>query len=286
MTKMKFSKRLRKPNFFMPDGACDSHHHIFDRAFPYAPDDKRDLPQADLDDYLSFKETMGLKRHVLVQPSSYGTDNRCLLDALKRAGPDARGEAVINEYFTDQQLAELSSGGVVGIRFNFGAGKRPDPQSIIWLADRVYELGWHVQFHARTSDLINIHGVVEKIRNPIVLDHFARLPVASDLDHPAFKLVKKILETENGWVKLSAPYHLSSLAGYDDLRHLVDFMTSCAPKRLLWGSDWPHPSEITAHKAIPDDVSFIEKLRTWVGSDERFLDILVKNPDELFFKAH
>ena len=54
----------------------------------------------------------------MVQPSTYGTDNRCLLDALSQFGPDARGIAAVADTVTDSELQNLHEAGVRGLRFN------------------------------------------------------------------------------------------------------------------------------------------------------------------------
>ncbi|WP_368734944.1 amidohydrolase, partial [Pantoea sp. GbtcB22] len=77
---------------------------------------------ATVDDYNQFKERLGHSRHVLVQPSSYETDNRCLTDALAAFGSNARGEAVVDDTVSDAGLDGLQLAGVTGVRFNLGAG--------------------------------------------------------------------------------------------------------------------------------------------------------------------
>lgn len=47
-------------------------------------------------DYRRLQQRTGLRRCVLVTPSTYGTDNRPMLQALQALGDDARGVAVID----------------------------------------------------------------------------------------------------------------------------------------------------------------------------------------------
>src|SRR5688572_33484821 len=63
----------------------DTHAHVIDHRYPFA--DGRDYTPdpASLEDYLAMLDRNGIERGVLVQPSFYGFDNRCLLDALDRA---------------------------------------------------------------------------------------------------------------------------------------------------------------------------------------------------------
>ncbi len=79
----------------VPPGACDCHVHVFGPAarYPLAPDRAYTPPEASLEDLLRTEEKLGMQRMVLVQPSVYGADNSCMLDALKALGSRARGVA-------------------------------------------------------------------------------------------------------------------------------------------------------------------------------------------------
>jgi D-galactarolactone isomerase len=85
----------------------DCHHHIFDSRFPLAPGMKSVHPDATAQDYLKLAQRLGIARNVAIQPSNYGTDNSCLLDALKTFGPSARGIAVVDTSVTDDELDRL-----------------------------------------------------------------------------------------------------------------------------------------------------------------------------------
>src|SRR4029077_21244410 len=66
-----------------------------------------------------FDETLrahGVGRALVVQPSGYGTDNACLLDALERSGGRFRGIAVIDWAVSERGLLELKRRGGVGGR--------------------------------------------------------------------------------------------------------------------------------------------------------------------------
>ena len=76
----------RPPREKAPVGAVDSHIHIFDHRFPMVSGDKRVIADATVDQYRLLQRRLGLSRVVVVQPSTYGTDNRCLLEALARFG--------------------------------------------------------------------------------------------------------------------------------------------------------------------------------------------------------
>ena len=49
---------------------------------------------------------------------------------------------------------------------------------------------------------------------------------------------------------------------------------------MVWGSDWPHPSEPKEHK--PDDARLFDLFAQCAGDAAAFKRILVDNPVELY----
>ena len=54
--------------------------------YPYSADLRYKPPLAPLEDYLELARHLGIERYVFVQPSAYGRDSACLLDALRAVG--------------------------------------------------------------------------------------------------------------------------------------------------------------------------------------------------------
>ena len=77
-------------SFQLPDGATDCHHHIYDPRFPYNPNAVLKPPYATVTDYKALQKKLGTSRNVMVQPSTYGVDNRCVLDVLAQLGENCR----------------------------------------------------------------------------------------------------------------------------------------------------------------------------------------------------
>jgi len=278
---VKYSHISHSPEFVLPNNSCDCHHHIYDRRFPYVADDKRNLPDATFDDYNQFKKWLGHSRHVLVQPSSYGTDNRCLKDALAAFGPNARGEAVVNETVSDAELDALQLAGVTGIRFNLGAGNATTPDMILPVANRVAERGWHVQIHATADQLWELRPLLLQIPGNLVIDHYFRLP-PSATSHSSWRLAWELIERGKCWVKLSALYHQSQCDDVSDMAALVSCFLLEATERVLWGSDWPHPNLISANKNMPDDALILSKIYHWAHNDQVRHKLFVENPAEIY----
>ena len=98
-----YSSGRRLPAIAIPPGACDCHHHIYDPVrFPYVPDDVRNQPPATVDAYRLLQKKLDLTRNVIVQPSAYGTDNRCTLEALREMDNDARAVVVVAPAISDE----------------------------------------------------------------------------------------------------------------------------------------------------------------------------------------
>src|SRR3954467_9144373 len=106
--------------FDIPRGACDCHVHVFDPArFPYFSGRVYTPPEATAGDLLNLQNALHFDRVVIVQPSVYGVDNACTLDAMKTLGPGrARGVAVIDKSISAGQLDDLAAAGIHGVRLN------------------------------------------------------------------------------------------------------------------------------------------------------------------------
>src|SRR5262245_40847584 len=101
---VKWSSGTEAPKLKVQASATDCHHHIYVARYPVDP--RATLRPADalVDDYRAFQKRIGTTRNVLVQPSTYGTDNRCHLDALAAFGPSARMVAVVDDKVSTEEL--------------------------------------------------------------------------------------------------------------------------------------------------------------------------------------
>jgi predicted TIM-barrel fold metal-dependent hydrolase len=82
-------------------------------------------------------------------------------------------------------------------------------------------------------------------------------------------------------VKLSAPYRISTqYPDYADARPFHDALVRANPERLMWGTDWPHPS-IPA-EVMPDDGHLLDLFQAWTPDAHMCRRILVETPARLF----
>ena len=76
------------PAFKAPPLSCDAHFHVFGKPgqYPYAAGLRYTPPHAPLEEFLKLARHLGMERYVFVQPSAYGRNNDCMLDAMKEVG--------------------------------------------------------------------------------------------------------------------------------------------------------------------------------------------------------
>ena len=283
MTHISHSAGTEKPAFTVPANACDSHIHLYDAQF--APKGAHGvLAQAGATEYKMLQKRLGTTRTVIVNPRASQTDNRVTLVGIEQLGrAQTRGVGVVNTSVTDSELQTMHDGGICGIRFTlYNATNAPVTFDMVeLLARRVHELGWHVQLHWTANQIVEHEDLIKRLPCSIVFDHLARLPLPAGIAHPAHRVVTDQLKQGKTWVKLSGAYLDSQLQGpgqYADLAPVARSFVATAPDRMVWGSDWPHPTETTK----PNDADLLSLLTQWADSPEQIKKILVDNPAKLY----
>ncbi|MGE8602404.1 amidohydrolase family protein [Bordetella trematum] len=277
------SSGAARPATALPAGACDCHIHAYDSRYPVAAGATLTPPDATMRQYREIQCRLGTQRAVLVTPSTYGADNRPMLDALAQLGEQARGVAVIDGGESDAQLQALHDAGVRGIRLNLSLGVTSTADQIAPLAARIAPLGWHIQLLMAPDLLAGLAPVLSNLPAPIVFDHMARLAPHDVGRHPAHALVLRLLERRRAWIKLSGGYIVSTRRVIDDpaLDGLARSFLDAHPDHVVWGSDWPHASASAGMQPMPDDARLIDRLAEWTGPD-RLNQVLVHNPAALY----
>jgi D-galactarolactone isomerase len=268
------------PKLKAPPNACDCHMHIYDARYPIAPTATLRPADALVADYKLLQRRLDTTRNVVVTPSTYGTDNRITLDAIAQIGLTARGVAVVDSGVADSELKRLNDLGIRGIRFNLVQTGATTVDMIEPLSKRVNDLGWHIQIHMKGEQIAAIEDLLLRVPARIVFDHLGRLEQPNALSTPGFKTISKLLDKGRTWIKLSGAYQDSKVGPptYSDTVTLARAYIKAAPERMVWGSDWPHPTE----KQKPDDAVLFDLLAEWAPDAEERTAILVKNPATLY----
>lgn len=273
----------RAPRSPLPPGTVDCHFHVFGPAseWPYAPARSYTPPDAPLADYEHLAQTLGIARSVIVQPSPYGMDNRRSLQAVAASRIPMRAVLVVEPGVTDAELAEFHRLGTRGVRLNllFGAGLAMDTAST--LAQRISELGWHLQFLADVSTIDDLPALVQRLRVPAVFDHLGHVPANKGIRNAGFQNLLALVREGRAWVKLSGTYRSTSrqTTPFEDTRPFVEALIGANPHQLVWGTDWPHPS---IPVPMPDDTDLVDQFGEWVNDASLRQAIFVDNPERLY----
>jgi len=95
-----------------------------------------------------------------------------------------------------------------------------------------------------------------------------------------FAMISDLMHQGKGWVKLSG-FYIDSKVGAPTFADSVAIATAYvkeAPQRLVWGSDWPHPTE----KVKPDDALLLDLIAKVAPSKATQKAIFVTNPEKLY----
>ena len=280
--------------FNVPAGACDCHLHVFGdpKQYPMFAGRSYTPEPARLDQARALHAALHVDRVVLVQPSIYGTDNRCMLDALKALGARARAVAVIDEATPERMLDQMQGAGVRGIRINLGTAGVTDPsvarQRLRAAVQRVKDRRWHIQMFTQLSVIEAIQDELSASPVPVVFDHFGQAQGALGVTQPGFSVLVNLVRTGKAYVKVSAPYMCSTnVPDYADMAPLAQALIGANRQRVLWGTNWPHansapPPGGTATDVTPlqriDDGRVMNQLAVWAPDAGLRKTILVDNP--------
>jgi D-galactarolactone isomerase len=221
---------------------------------------------------------------VVVQANRYGADNRGMLEAMASFGDNARGVVVIDPDTDDAELQRLHTLGVRGVRFHMLSGGHLQWAQLDAVVARVRPFGWHLQLQFDGWTLPAHAARLRALPVDIVIDHLGKFisQPPPGVDDPVFGALLGLLDGGRCWVKLSAPYETSKTGGpkYPDVGKLAKALVKKAPERMLWASNWPHPS--VPKEKCPSDEDLLDLLLDWAPVEETRRRILVDNPSELY----
>jgi 2-pyrone-4,6-dicarboxylate lactonase len=274
------------PTLQLPPGACDAHCHVFGPAsqFPYSPDRSYTPPDAPAENLRKLHARLGISRAVIVHASCHGTDMAVTLHAIAASRGAYRGVACVDDGVTDRELQRLHEGGIRGIRFNFvkHLGGVPDLAVFRRLVARIKTFGWHVVLHFDADDIVTQQDLLAGIEVPFIIDHMGRVKAADGLQQRPFQSLLDLYRSNpRAWIKICGSERVS--IGARPFRDAVPFaraIIAVDPRRVLWGTDWPHPN---ISKDMPNDGELVNLFADICPDPDARQQILVENPTRMYW---
>ncbi len=280
------------PKFQVPTGTIDCHAHIFGSAekYPFSPARGYTPPEASLQDYQKLHQVLGgIERAVLTQPSVYGTDNTCMMDILDQVGTKYKAVVAVDGDVTDKELEALDARGACGVRVNLadkGGNPFDDMRAVQQFTERLKDLGWHLEVLVHVDDFEDLRATMNGMAVDVSFGHLGYMKTDKGIDNPGFQDFLNLLRDGKGWAKLTGTYRITTSARtpYDDVRPFAEALIEANEDRIVWGTDWPHP---TFKGIMPNDGALFDHLATWAPDAALREKILVRNAEAFYgFPPH
>jgi predicted TIM-barrel fold metal-dependent hydrolase len=284
-------------NFDVPAGACDCHTHIHGDPvrFPFFAGRTYTPEMALPEEMVALHKALHIQRVVIVTPSVYGTDNAATLYGMQARGADARGVVVIDDQTSESSLDAMGQAGVRGIRLNLATAGITDPavarQRFQAAVERMQRRQWHVQLNTNLAIITALKDLVTAASVPVVFDHFGGAKAELGPQQPGFADLVDLVRSGRAYVKISAAYRVGREApDYADVLPLAQALIAANAERIIWGTDWPHPTgtppggkptDVTPLLQI-DDGRLLNQLPVWAPDPAIRKKILVDNPARLY----
>ncbi|MFL9875092.1 amidohydrolase family protein [Paraburkholderia megapolitana] len=261
----------------------DTHAHVFLKNLPLVAGHRYSISyDAPLERYLALLDAHRMSNGVLIQPSFLGTDNTYLLAALKQYPQRLRGIVVLDPATDVERIAEWSQAGARGIRLNLIDHPDPDFSTQTWrtLFPRLREEGWQIELHAEARRLPALLPPLLAEGIDISIDHFGRPDPKLGAADPGFRYLLTTAGSGRVWVKISGAYRNDAPGRWQatGLQLIQPLRETFGPRRLLWGSDWPH---VGYESSINYDVAYAYMEQLLPDAEER-RQVLVDTPAALF----
>ncbi|HZO01775.1 MAG TPA: amidohydrolase family protein [Burkholderiales bacterium] len=263
-----------------PAGACDTHMHFYDgaAAAPGTPNPGTfSVPM-----YRELQKRLGLQRVIVVQPNAYRDDNRVTLKAMNELGKNAKGVAVVKPGIPEAELERLTKAGICAVRIMTLHGGMLGFDVMDQLMARVHPFGWHANIQLDGRELPQYEAQIKRLPGKFVIDHTGKFLEPVSPDSREFRSLLNLVDTGRCYVKLSAPYETSKTGApqYEDVGVLAKTLVKKAPERVLWASNWPHPS--VPKDKRPSDEALLDLLLDWAPEESARRKMLVDNPAVLY----
>jgi len=282
----------KSPDETPPAGAWDTHAHIFGppEKFPYAEGRGYTPPDAPAEAFIKLLDRLQWAHGLIVQGNAHGYDNRVVLDALARYPDRLRGIAITDMRIAPATLRDWDRLGMRGLRFHL---LQQTPGYVCGVGLDVFEvfrktmaeLGWVAQFFCDGRILKDFAPALRDIARdmPVIVDHYGMVDAQRGVGDENFQALLRLVGDGDAHVKLSAAYRNSKrYPDYPDVAPFHEALVRANPERLMWGTDWPHPSIDAA--VMPDDGHLMDLFCAWTPDETVHRRILVETPARLFLR--
>lgn len=224
----------------------DCHNHIFDPVrFPYVEGvfyQPAGQEVSTADQFLHVFEAYGLKHALVVGPNSgYGTDNRCLLDAISKSKGRFKGIAVVENNVDFAELLRLKTAGIIGVAFNpthLGVDYYLDTTELL---EKLVKLDMFLQVQVEGEQLVALLPLIQASNVRLLIDHCGRPVAEKGVEQSGFKELLELGRSGRATVKLSGFVKFSQEAyPYEDIwPYINELVAAFTLDACIWGSDWP-----------------------------------------------
>lgn len=265
----------------------DCHAHVYDLArHPLDPSSGFATLPCEIgtaDQFSCVLDAHGFTHGLLINPlGGYGSNNNCLLDALRRFRGRFKGVAVVAHGTSEDAFAAMTRQGVIGLRFNLNFPSSPSVHAPG--ADRTLRMarehGWFAQVHYAGDALVEALPMLQDSHLPLVIDHCGRPDGENGLQQAGFQALLWLGRNTEAVVKLSGVFRFSRLGfPYEDVDpYIAALIDAFTLDRCVWGSDWPflHANERIDHACL------LAALHRWLPSPLDRQKVLGANPARLF----
>ncbi len=224
----------------------DCHCHVLDPAgFAYAADlayQPAGQETGSADYFSHVLDAYGVRQALLVGPNSgYGTDNRCMLNAIARGQGRFKGIAVVPNDASTACLEELKAQGVVGVAFNFSLNGLDHYRPAEPLFARLAALGMFVQVQVEQTQLHALAPVLLASGAPLLVDHCGRPDLTQGISGQGFAALLRLADSGRCTVKLSgfAKFSAQDFPFADTREYTGALLQAFGADHCIWASDWP-----------------------------------------------
>ena len=224
----------------------DCHNHVLDPArFPYGIDNPYRPAGQEIGtaaQLLRVMESHSVRHSLVVAPNSgYGTDLRCLLDAIEHAEGRLKGIAVVPLDIGVPALRTLKAQGVIGVAFNptfDGVARYANGRELV---TKLADLDMFLQVQVEHDQILALLPVIHAAPVRLLIDHCGRPTPAAGLAQPGFQAILALAATGRASVKLSGLMKFSREPyPYADTWPFVRALAGAfGLDACVWGSDWP-----------------------------------------------